>query len=414
MLRISSLIALSLLFGAVMGCRLPEEAAQAQSTTEAASDIAAVETAIAESGALDEAQEFTGTTEPIRQVSLRSQAEGQILDLGVDVGDSVAEGQVLGQVDNRLLVAAVNQARAELAALRSEVAQAAAEVSDARTLVEQARIQFQQAQADAERLRSLSSEGAITEQQAEQSQTAALTAEQAVRSAQEQVSTREQAVIAAQGRVAAQQATVSEVQAREAYSLLTSPITGAVLEQVLEPGDYAQPGDEILKLGDFSAIKVVVQISELELSAIRVGQPTRVRLDAFPDQEFNGEVARISPSADPAARLVPIEVIIPNLGSRISSGLLARVQFQSNLSQPVVVRESALRAGGEENESVIFVVEGEGDNARAIARPVQIGDRRNGQVEILSGLQPGEAFVVQSSQPLVNEQPVRLSILSEQ
>jgi multidrug efflux pump subunit AcrA (membrane-fusion protein) len=70
-------------------------------------------------------------------VSLRAQTKGRLLDLVVDVGDRVNRNAVLGQVDNQLLVAQVNQQRAELADLESEV-QAEAEVSNAKAQVEQA------------------------------------------------------------------------------------------------------------------------------------------------------------------------------------------------------------------------------------------------------------------------------------
>jgi RND family efflux transporter MFP subunit len=279
--------------------------------------------------------------------------------------------------------------------------------------VERARVELQQARIDAERFQSLSGDGAITQQQAEQAQTAMLAAEQELRSAEEQVRTRQQAVVAAQGRVRAQAAVVAQNQERQAYTAIASPITGVVLEKVTEPGNLIQPGNELLKLGDFSAIKVLVQVSELALSGVRVGQPATVTLDAFPDQEFSGRVSRISPAADPTARLIPIEVTIPNAGDRIGSGLLARVQFTQSTSNPLVVPQSALEVAGEDNSTTIFVVQREGDQATAIARRVQIGNAANGLVEIRSGLQPGEAIVVRSSGSLRDGQAVRLSILSE-
>lgn len=410
-----ALTALSLLLPTTSCNFLPSEEAQAQSeaSEQRESSSAAVETAIAETGTLEDPIEYVGTTQPVRLVSLRSQAEGRLIDLAVNVGDAVTQGQLLGRIDDRLLLAQLNQAEAELAALQSEVAQAESEVSDAQAQVDRTQAELQQAQSDADRLRSLFEAGAGTEQAAEQAQTAVVTAEQAVRSAVEQVRTRQQAVIAAQGRVEAQRSVVAEENERREYSLLASPITGAVLERVTEPGNLVQPGDEVLTLGDFSAIKVIVQLSELELSGVRTGQPVQIRLDAFPDQTFSGQVSRISPAADPTARLVPIEITMPNPGGQIGSGLLARAQFQSNQAERVVIPEIALQVAGEANETTLFVVEGSGEAAKAVARTIQIGNRANGQVEIRSGLQPGEAYVARSSAPLQDGQTVRLSVLSE-
>lgn len=414
-LTITSLTALSLILTTTSCNFLSNQEVQAQPDSSQAQedDSVAVETAIAETGSLEDTIEYTGTTQPIRLVSLRSQAEGRLINLEVDVGDAVVQGQSLGQIDDRLLAAQLNQAEAELAALQSEVAQAESEVSDAQAQVGQARAELQQAESDADRLQSLFESGAGTEQSAEQARTAAVTAEQAVRSTEEQVRTRRQAVIAAQGRVEAQRSVVSEENERRQYSLLTSPLNGAVLERVSEPGNLVQPGDEVLTLGDFSAIKVIVQVSELELASVRTGQSVQIRLDAFPDQDFRGQVARISPAADPTARLIPIEIALPNPGGRIGSGLLARVQFQSEQAARVVIPETALAAAGEENESTLFVVAGTGETAKAVARSIQIGNRANGQVEIRAGLKPGESYVVRSTSPLKDGQALRLSVLSE-
>jgi HlyD family secretion protein len=406
------------------GCSaLPDRGVQAQSQApggERGGGAVAVETAVAEVGSLDEPLSYTGTTEPARSVSLRSQAEGRLLSLSVDVGDAVNQGEVLGQLDDRLLTILLSQSEAELAALESEVARAEAEVSDAQAQVEEARVQLQQAQTDADRLQRLLSEGAITEQQAEQAQTAVRSAEQMVRSAEERVRTRQQAVAAAQRRVSAQQATVSAGLERRDYSSLIAPITGVVLERVTEPGNLIQPGDEVLKLGDFSQIKVVVEVSELELAGVRSGQLVQVNLDAFPNQEFRGQVTRISPAADPTARLIPVEITMPNPGGQLGSGLLARVEFQSERAGRIVVPESALRAAGDGSQpaegnrnSTLFVLEQVGEEATAIARSVQLGDRSNGRVEIRSGLEPGESYIVRSGRPLEDGEPVRLSVLSE-
>lgn len=390
-----------------------------------------VDVAIAETGVLTEPLEYIGNTRPIREVSLRAQAEGRLLKLNVDVGDSVRQGQILAQLDDTLLVTALKQAQAELGALNSEVSRLQAQVENAKIRSQQARLELQQADTEASRLSGLSKTGAISEQQEQLAQTVAATAQQNLLSALKQISTEEQAVAAAKDRVRAQQAVVAQNQERKSYALLASPITGVVLERVTEPGNLVPPGSEVLKLGDFKSVKVELGVSDRELAKIQVGQSVSVRLDAFASKSVLGKVTRISPAANQDSLQVPIEVTIPNSNGRIGSGLLARVSFEPDMTQRVIVPETALKAGnkrgrepeGEKGRSsfsnpkseqaIVFVVKGEGEQTTVEARSIEVGEYANGKVEIISGLQPGEKFVARSGKSLQDGEAVRLSILSQ-
>ncbi len=425
----------ALLFSAVAmaGCSNLPKAADAQSR-QGVSDRqgpAAVEVAIARTDRIQEELEYTGTTVPVQEVSLRAQVEGRVLKLNVDVGDAVKQGQTIAQLDDTLLRTVLNSSEAELAALKSEVARAQNQVSNAKAQVEQARLELQQAQSDSQRQQRLFREGAIAAQVAEQSRTTARTSAQALRAAQEQVRTEQQAVAAGVDRVKAQQAVVTQAREQLSYARLKSPITGIVTQRLTEEGNLVQPNGEVLTIGDFRQVQVNVEVSELALAKIRTGQSVAVRLDAFPNRSFRGQVSRISPAADPTARLVPVEVIIPNGNGRIGSGLLARVSFESGVTQAVVVPESAISQAGEMGEQgrqgdkgtrgeqknssgTVFVVEGENTTqAKVAARKVKLGERADGKVEILSGLKPGERFVARSGRALKNGETVRLSIISE-
>ena len=409
-----------LLFTAGCGLLPPGDAQSESSSPPQQQQSVSVDAAVARRGSLEKEIEYVGTTFPVREVSLRSRVEGQILDLTVDVGDRVEQGQVLARIDDSILAATTIEAEAEVAALQSEVASLEAEVNEAIAQVEQAQLELKQAQSDAARTSQLFEQGAISEQEAELDRTAVGTAEQALRSAQQQVANRSAAVVAAQRRVAAQSALVAQERQRKSFTELTSPVTGSVLSRVLEPGDLAQPGDEVLRLGDFSQIQVQVQISELELAEVRTGQTAQVQLDAFPDRAFTGEVTQISLAADATARLIPVEVTIPNSESRIGRGLLARVNFGRQNDNSVIVPETAVQVaseGAKENSesdtATIFVLQGEGEQATVAAREVKLGDRANSQVEIMTGLEPGEEYVVRSSGDLQDGDTVRLSFLSE-
>lgn len=428
------------------GCEmLPKAEAEAQRPPSApGGGVTAVDVATAQPGLLKEPLEYIGTTQPIRQVSLRAQTEGRLLNLQVGVGDTVKKGQILAQLDDSILLTGVTQEKAELSALQAEVARAQTQVKNAEALAAQAKAEQQQAEVDAKRLRSLASAGAISVQEAELAQTKAATAQQKYNAAVAQIATEQQAVAAAQGRVSAQNAAVAQTKERQSYAILASPITGVVLEKVSEPGNLIQPGGEVLRLGDFSSVKVVVPVSELELSKIRVGQAVTVKLDAFPQESFSGQVSRISPAADQAARQVPIEVTIPNSNGQVGSGLLARVSAANKTAEKIIVPQTALqgeanpsRAKGNSTQNTgqatpsqgtigkstqntgqapsqgrVFVVAETQGKATVKARNVKLGTRANGKVEILAGLQPGERLVVRSAKPLKDGETVRLSVLS--
>jgi HlyD family secretion protein len=420
-----SLLIVSAAIG-ISGCiPLPKDDSQAQTNPQPTPKPTAVDGAIARVESLVDNIEYPGTTAPIREVSLRSQIEGRLVSLAVDVGDLVSQGQTIGRQDGALLNTSVLQAEAELAARQSEVATAVTQVSNARTQVVQARLRLQQAKTDAARFAQLANQGATSRQAAEQAQTSADTAEQALRSSEAQVRAQQNAVIAAQRRVEAQTAVLAQAKERLSYANLKSPTDGSVLAKVTEPGNLLQPGTEVIKLGDFSQIKAVIQVSELERAGLKIGQNATVKLDALPERIFLGKISRISPAADPASRLIPIEVTVPNQNRQIGGGLSARVTFAQDLAQRVVVPQTALAAGlrgqaqqrGESENSrqgIVFAIIGQGKETKVTAKQVQLGAKADGKVEILSGLSPGEKFVARSGKPLKDGDLVALSVLSEQ
>ncbi len=450
---------LSLLSVCLLGCGNPwEQNVKAQTERGSTDEAIAVDVAVAKTDSLEANLEYTGTTAPVREVSIKAQIEGRLQKLLVDVGDTVGAEQVLAYIEDDLLLGAVDQAKAEKMAQQSEVLTAQSQVGDAQIRVEQARLQLQQAEADitrletslnarieqarlevnqtqsdADRFQLLAEEGAAGAQQAEQAQTrarqakeilrneqasasqqlsqaktAAKTASQILNSAIAQVQIEQQRVGAATAQMNAQRSAIDQAQTRQQYATIRSPFQGKVLRRLSEPGNLVQPGTEILQVGDFGRLEINVQVSELQLGQIQPQQRVTVKLDAFPDQTLTGVVSRISPSADVNSRLVPVEVVVNNPGGKIGAGLLARVNFGAGKGETVLVPNSAL---GEDDS--IFVVKKVGEKEVLERRSVTPGKAANGQVEILTGLNPQERYVVRSSKPLQPDSEIRLSVLSE-
>lgn len=402
-------IAIAVLLG---GCQSAMSRLESPAVARPEQEGVAADVAVARLTPLETGTTLTGTTRPYREVMVRSQVEGQVIRLGVDVGDRVQVGQLLAEVDPVVLKNAVFEAEAELAARRNEVIQAQAAVNRARTAVEEARLTLQQAESDARRLETLLRDGAVSAQAAEQARTTAQTARQVLRSREAEVVTAQQGVAVAQGRVQAQAAFVQQARARLNQALLRSPLNGVVLERLTEVGNLLQPGGEVLRLGDLRQLKVVVEVSERELARLAPGQGATITFDAVPNRTYQGRITRISPAAADA-RLIPVEVVIDNGDERLGSGLLARVTFQSANAPRLMIPQSAL-SGFEEGQlssrqGSVFVVVGD----RVQERQVTLGQRREGKVEILSGLNAGDRYVVRAGRPLRDGDKIRPSILSE-
>ncbi len=372
----------------------------------------AVETARAQTSTLIAALDYTGTTQPQQQIALRAQTAGEIVALNVDVSDAVQPGMILAQIDSGLLTARVNEAQAELSVRQSEVVQDQVSIADAQAVVAQAKATRDQAKIDADRLRQLANQGAISHQAAEAAELALANAKETVNAAEAQVQARQQAIAAATSRVDAQQAVVAEAKEQLRWVNLKAQRSATVLARLVDPGDYVQPGTTLLELGDLSTLKIAVQVSELDFGQLTMGQPAQIRLDAFPEiDDLTGRITRISPVADATSRLVTVEVTVTNPDNRLGSGLLARVRFIPPGGERIVVPITALELGV--NENTVFVVKQENDQSTVVERSVNVGERHQGQVEILSGLESNEPYVVNSDAPLETGQAVRLSILSD-
>ncbi|NIO43755.1 MAG: efflux RND transporter periplasmic adaptor subunit [Burkholderiales bacterium] len=203
------------------------------------------------------------------------------------------------------------------------------------------------------------------------------------------------------GAVERLQARVREAQVRVDKTTIRAPFAGVVGLREVSPGAYVKAGDNIVSLGNSYTIKVDFRIPEVHLSKIKPDQPIAVRVDAFPEQEFRGQVYAIQPAIDKETRTVLMRARIPNDDLKLRPGMFARVALTiETRPNAISVPEQALWPQGKDN-FVFKVVD-----QKAILTKVELGNRRPGEVEIIDGLAPGDMVVTEGQIKLRNGAPV--------
>lgn len=171
-------------------------------------------------------------------------------------------------------------------------------------------------------------------------------------------------------------------------TVIRAPFDGTVGLRQVSPGAYVKPGDDIANLESLGAMKLDFRAPETYLARLRTGQTLAVRVDAWPDQPFEGAIYAIEPGVDEETRTVLLRARLPNKGNKLRPGLFARISLVlERRENALVAPEQAIVPVGQKS-FVYRVVEG-----KAIMTPVQLGQRRPGQVEIVEGVSAGDVLV---------------------
>lgn len=305
-----------------------------------------VETILVSRGEINREVSVAGVVEPIRTVGINSQLGGAVLNVHAEEGSMVREGTVLARIDDREL--AVQEASAEAA--------------------------YNVAKAAFERAEQLLERQVITVAEYERERTA----------------------------FAAAEAQLEQIRTRRAYATVTAPVSGVVLEKMIEAGDIIGTQNRLFTIGEVSTLVVRVQVSELDVVSVREGDEVRVVLDAYPGRTLRGVVRRIFPAADPTTRLVPVEVALePETIAR--PGFLARVTFPLDSRGDVMLLPAAAIVGTAERPAVYLAREG-----TAVERPVQVGMTSLGRVEVVGGLMEGDTVLVAGNREVRDGGPIRI------
>lgn len=184
-------------------------------------------------------------------------------------------------------------------------------------------------------------------------------------------------------------------------TILTSPVAGTVTARNYDPGDIAGQLP-ILVVEQINPVKIMIGISETDFASIHRGMPVTITLDAYPGETFQGEVAIVHPTIDPATRTFLTEVTIPNPSHRILPGMFARAEISLGSVEAVVVPDRAVvRQSGSAVEYVY--VYNPADSTVAFTT-VTLGRRlpESNSYEVVEGLPDGTTVVISGQSRLVD------------
>lgn len=335
-------------------------------------------------GDLVETASASGTIEPHVQVEVKSRASGEVIEVLVEEGATVEQGQLLVRLDPadaertvREAEVAAQRARADLAQARASLAVAQAEVGETNAN------------------REVQERGvALGVVSAEQQRTASHSA----RVAESNVALRRAQVAASQAALETARLGVDNANRRLGEMEIRAPIAGTVLSVPIERGSIVSSavttvsgGTALLTLADLSDLRVRGQIDEAQIGRVEVGQPVIVRVDAYPDRELEGRVARVSPLGVETTNVVTFDVeiaIIDEDASILRSGMSADLEIITTRREGVLlVPITAVHSRG-----AARFVRVQGGEERRIVTGATDGMR----LEVLEGLEEGDVLDMQA------------------
>ena len=192
--------------------------------------------------------------------------------------------------------------------------------------------------------------------------------------------------------------------ARVAKTAINAPLAGTVGLRLVSVGDYVKEGQDMVNLESLDPLKVDFRVPEIYLSQVKNEQNLQITLDALPDKTYDGRVFAINPLIDANGRSIVIRAQVPNRDGKLRPGMFARVRlFTSGSKDTLVVPEESLFPLGDD-KYVYKVVDG-----KAIRQKIEIGQRREGRVEVVNGLAPEDVVVTAGVIKLREGAPVSIA-----
>lgn len=344
----------------------------------------------------------SGKVRALNTIKVGSEVSGQVAQVFVDFNSRVFAGQPLAQIDPTRLRARVIQAEAQLQLARAGLVQSQAALTRARTDIG---VQSR----DFGRRQELADRGFVSKTGLDQATSTLAAARGGVDSAAA-------GIVSARAQIRQQEAELQSARQELGRTRIVAPTSGTIINKLVEPGAVVAASFQTPNLfeiaADMTRMQVEASVDEADIGEIRVGQPVRFTVDAYPDRSFKAVVRQIRTSATEAQNVVSYFVIllVDNPDGRLLPGMTANVEIVTgSVAKALRVPAGALRfrprpadrpkpaPGAEPVKQTTASVWVPGvDPYKPVRRNVVVGLRGEDQAEILRGLKPGERVLLRA------------------
>lgn len=343
----------------------------------------------------------TGRIEPITKVEIKSKANGIIEELKVQVGDIVQSGQVLAELDKENLAARVREAKAAMIGAESNLKAAQAQLEKNKVEAEGPDVPF--SKRNFERAEKLLKEGVLPQQSYDDTRSAYEQALNRQNVARAQLSVSEAKVAQAKAEVAQAQAFVDRAEEELNYATIRSPIQGMVLSRDVEIGspvssilNMGAAATLVMVLGDISQVYVRGKVDEADIGVVKLGQPSRIKVETFKDKTFEGKVTQISPLGVDKDNVVTFEVkvSINNPGGELRANMTANAEIVLEEHKDVLLAPESAVVYDAQRMATVEIPASDQPKGRE-KKSIKVGISNGTKTEVVEGLNEGQEVILQ-------------------
>ena len=358
------------------------EARTSAATVEAPAPVA-IDTATVESRSIERFLRVTGSLTADEQAEVSAETAGRVIATPVERGTSVTQGSVLVRISSDETSAQMAEAEANAAQIEARLGLTPGQPFDPKRVPEvlNAQASLDWAEAEFARIQSLLDQKVVSQSEFDQRRTQVEAARQQYRVAQNGAEQSYRSLEAARARLSLARKSVADTSVR-------APFAGFVAERTVSVGDYVTKGTRVATVVKIRPLRVELTVPEQAVSLVRVGQPVRLTVDAYPGEVFEATVRFVSPALRTDQRALTVEAVAPNADARLKPGLFATAMIRQASAQPalLVPKEAVETVSG---TSRVYVVK----DGKAEERIVTLGEPVETKIELTSGVKQGEVIV---------------------